>query len=192
MAVKDAKDAKLNESPLPKNRTVHGIKIERLTLGSFISAIETLDSSPMELIAALFPQGAAQQLAMASAVEGFNFMDWYIGLLTRIPRFAISLAARLMLADEERLNELGFNEFLDVVAAWMELNEIVNFIDTMRSIMKMTEAGECMVLSRQDFTSAYPNANYSTSIILAKFLSSSRLGAILRGLLTSAKGGPNA
>ncbi|MEG2207877.1 MAG: hypothetical protein RSC91_10795 [Clostridia bacterium] len=129
---------------LPAVRKVRGYLVERAPLGAFFNALEHLQDFPGELMEALFPgQTLVEVLGTLKQCDG----DMLSGLLVRVatvaPRMAVTLVSELTGIDEERLlNDpaIGVAGLAEIIAVWVEVNEIENFTATVSGLFRRARA----------------------------------------------------
>lgn len=115
---------------LPKARTVHGIKVEKVPVGKFIASMQDIQDLPKTIIERCFPeQGSLGDLIGTARVAGGEEVVWLLGnLLREAPQLIIELAAHYMDTEEDALLALTPTELLDVLEAWWELNDLTDFL----------------------------------------------------------------
>ena len=127
---------------LPKARKVRGYTIDRMPIGRFLAAARRLDEVPGEVLAALFPAGDIGK-ALA-ALDRAGMMTLCVRALTVLPEKAVSLFAELMGLDEHALTDdpnVGLGGLLEMIEAWMEVNNLENFIIAARTLACRVRAG---------------------------------------------------
>lgn len=131
---------------LPKTRTVRGYAIRRMPLGAFLTAMEQLQDFPALLMEGLFPGQTADQIfAQLRTCTGAMLVDLLARAMTVAPVQVLNLIASLTGIDEDRLREdeaVGLNGLVDILTAWLEVNEIENFTRAARGLWARAKALE--------------------------------------------------
>lgn len=129
---------------LPPVRKVRGYTIRRMPLGAFLAALETVQELPGELMNRLFPgQSLPEIFSALKSCDSDVLSQLLLRLFTVAPALLIELAAELTGIDEDTLRDdpaLGVEGFGELVAAWMEVNGIENFIRTARTLESKVRA----------------------------------------------------
>ena len=133
---------------LPKARRVRGYLIERMPIGRFLQAAQTLNSLPGDVLASLFPDGEDAALALRT-LDKNGLLALCARALTVLPGQAVELFAHLSGLDAEKLKSdpaVGLDGLAEMVNAWLEVNNIENFIAAARELAgraraAMTEPG---------------------------------------------------
>lgn len=129
---------------LPQTRRVRGYVVRRMPLGAFLSALETLEGLPGELLARLFPgQTAAQALASLRALDPDGLTRLIARLIASAPGLMLGAAAELTGVSEDELRtdpDLGAEGLAELIEAWVEVNGIENFIRTTGGLWRRARA----------------------------------------------------
>lgn len=117
------------EISLPKARTLHGIKIEKVPVGRYISAMQEIQDLPSTIIDRCFPDHKSLQAVIDRArnSEGEVAFDMIGSLLKEAPQVIVELAAVFLDTPEETLMALTPTQLLDVLENWWELNDLTGF-----------------------------------------------------------------
>lgn len=127
---------------LPKARKVRGYTIERMPIGRFLAAARRLDETPGEVLATLFPEGDVWK-ALAT-LDRAGMMTLCVRALAVLPEMATSLFAELTGLDERTLTDdpnVGLDGLMEMIEAWMEVNNLENFIGAARALWRRARAG---------------------------------------------------
>lgn len=121
---------------LPKARRVRGYLIERMPIGRFLQAAQTLDNLPGEVLAKLFPDREDAALALRT-LDKNGLLTLCARAFTVLPWQALELFAQLSGLDAEKLQSdpaVGLDGLMEMVNAWLEVNNIENFIAAAREL----------------------------------------------------------
>lgn len=129
---------------IPTTRKVCGYPIRRVPLGTYLSLAERLPSLPAELMEGMFPGKTLEEiLAELQGLTGNRISELILRLAAIAPGIALPLIAEMTGIDEDKLvNDpaIGLNGLAQIVLAWMEVNEIENFILTVGAMVKKLKA----------------------------------------------------
>ena len=126
---------------LPKARKVRGYTIERMPIGRFLAAARRMDEVPGEVLAALFPEGDIGKVL--ATLDRTGMMTLCVRALAVLPKKTVSLFAELTGLDERSLTDdpgVGLDGLLEMIEAWMEVNNLENFIITARTLTRRVRA----------------------------------------------------
>lgn len=123
---------------LPETRKVRGYIIRRMPIGKYLEAMNTLQDMPEQLLRALFPDmGLMELLANLKTMDADGLQQLVGRALAVAPEYIVKLIASLagidpldMLEDER----IGLSGLMEIVTAWLEVNEIENFMHAARSL----------------------------------------------------------
>ena len=128
------------ELSLPAARTVRGYEIGRMPIGRFLRAARRIDGVPQEVLARLFPDAEDAVRALAS-LDRAGLIGLCARALTVLPDEAVTVFAEL---DEQALRDdpnVGLDGLLEMIEAWMEVNNLENFIGAARALWRRARAG---------------------------------------------------
>ena len=129
---------------LEKSRMVRGYEIKRLPLGAYLETVEIIREAPMQMLASVFQgKDAAQALEMLSTLDTERLRETLLNALTRIPAQGIKLVSKLLGVAEKDLLEnpdIGLDGLAEMLTAWMELNNIENFLRAVRPLSEQIRA----------------------------------------------------
>lgn len=128
---------------LPAARTVRGYEIGRMPIGRFLRAARRIDGVPEEVLARLFPDSQDAVRALAS-LDRAGLIGLCARALTVLPDEAVTVFAELAGLDEQALRDdpnVGLDGLLEMIEAWMEVNNLENFIGAARALWRRARAG---------------------------------------------------
>lgn len=138
MAVKTSVDLSL-----PKARKVRGYTIERMPIGRFLAAARRLDEVPGQVLRRLFP-GAEDAVRALASLDRAGLIALCVRALTVLPDEAVTVFAELTGLDEKALRDdpnVGLDGLTEMIEAWMEVNNLENFIIAARTLARRVRAG---------------------------------------------------
>ena len=118
-------------------KEVHGIKVKKLHIGAFISAMEEIGNLPSLMLEKLFPdKSSAEALYAVRFMNREDMLKVICKALTVLPRELINFLSSLLDEDAEKLSvNLTPVELLDVLTEFWEINEIENFIKKAKALV---------------------------------------------------------
>jgi len=128
---------------LPKARKVRGYTIERMPIGRFLAAARRLDEVPGQVLRRLFP-GAEDAVRALASLDRAGLIALYARALTVLPDEAVTVFAELASLDEKALRDdpnVGLDGLMEMIEAWMEVNNLENFIIAARTLARRVRAG---------------------------------------------------
>ena len=128
---------------LPKARKVRGYTIERMPIGRFLAATRRLDEVPGQVLRRLFP-GAEDAVRALASLDRAGLIGLCARALTVLPDEAVRVFAELAGLDEKALRDdpnVGLDGLLEMIEAWMEVNNLENFIGAARALWRRARAG---------------------------------------------------
>ena len=131
------------ELSLPAARTVRGYEIGRMPIGRFLRAARRIDGVPEEVLARLFPDAEDAVRALAS-LDRAGLIALYARALTVLPDEAVTVFAELASLDEKALRDdpnVGLDGLMEMIEAWVEVNNLENFIIAARTLARRVRAG---------------------------------------------------
>ena len=124
---------------LPDSRKVRGYEIKRMPLGAYITALQRLQNFPQEALEAVFPgKGIDAVIKQLKTIDTAMLSQILIRAFTALPKYAAELIAALTNIPEDRILEdpnIGLDGLAEIIDAWLEVNNIENFINAARSLM---------------------------------------------------------
>lgn len=128
---------------LPKARKVRGYTIERMPIGRFLAAARRLDEVPGQVLRRLFP-GAEDAVRALASLDRAGLIGLCARALTVLPDEAVRVFAELAGLDEKALRDdpgVGLDGLLEMIEAWLEVNNLENFIRAARALWQRARAG---------------------------------------------------
>ena len=123
--------------------TVRGYEIGRMPIGRFLRAARRIDGVPQEVLARLFPDAEDAVRALAS-LDRAGLIGLCARAVTVLPDEAVTVFAELAGLDEKDLRDdpnVGLDGLLEMIEAWMEVNNLENFIGAARALWRRARAG---------------------------------------------------
>lgn len=112
----------------PKDKVVHGITVQKFTMGKYLEVMRDIDDLPRQLLDTCFPGESIDSVIKKLKVADRNTI---LTLLTRVGMGAADMLMDLMVkaleVDKDVLLEMSPNELLDVAIAWWEQNDLTAF-----------------------------------------------------------------
>ena len=123
---------------IPASRKVCGYEIKKLPLGAYLQAMAKLQELPGKLMEAVFPgEDLTRILARLTSLDKDGLTQLLIRTVMSLPVEIIALFAELSGIPEDALvsdENIGLNGLMDMMLAWIEVNEIENFTVSARAI----------------------------------------------------------
>ena len=119
-------------------KKIHGITVKRLAIGAYLSAIEKLGELPEDILRIAFPElSSAEAFAQLKGLR----TDTLLKIIGRgaavVPERVIGLFADLLdIQPSEICDRLTPSEFMDVVAEFLKINDISNFTDKLKGVVR--------------------------------------------------------
>ncbi len=122
---------------LPKSKTVHGIKIEKVKVGRYLESMEEIQDLPKTIIEKCFPdEGLTGLISRAKTADTEFITDLVTKLMLNAPEMIIDLAVKYIDVEKEQLLDLLPNELFEVLSAWWEINDLTAFFKNVWAKMK--------------------------------------------------------
>ena len=134
---------------LPHCRKVRGYEIKRMPLGVYMAAMQKLETFPQDALQILFPGMSPDAiLKQLKTIDTAMLGQIAMRAFSALPKYAAGVLEELTGIPEERLvndPEIGLDGFVEIIDAWLEVNNIENFISTVRSLTGKAKAraGSC-------------------------------------------------
>ncbi len=156
---------------LPHEQELHGVKIVKLPVGKYLSALDTLEKLPEIIVKTVLPEsgGAGEVIAKLLSGDKEYIETLLIRLLTAVPKELCRLLSELLNIPEERLlsshcdDPLSLKELLDIIEAFWKKNDLTDFFVNVRQLkhkltaqMKPTASTGFSDGSPSDKASEYP------------------------------------
>ena len=124
---------------LPGVRKVRGYEIKRMPIGAYITALEKLQNFPAEAMDAVFPgMGADAILRQLKTIDTAMIGQIAVRAFTALPKHASALVSAVTgIPEDKLLNDpaIGLDGLVEIIDAWLEVNNIENFISAARDLM---------------------------------------------------------
>ena len=114
-----------------------------MPIGRFLRAARRIDGLPQEVLRRLFPHAQDAARALAS-LDRAGLIALYARALTVLPDEAVTVFAELTGLDEKALRDdpnVGLDGLMKMIEAWMEVNNLENFIIAARTLARRVRAG---------------------------------------------------
>ena len=124
---------------LPGVRKVRGHEIKRMPIGAYIAALEKLQNFPAEAMGAVFPgMNADAILKQLKTIDTAMIGQIAVRAFTALPKHASALVSAVTDIPEDKLlndPDIGLDGLVEIIDAWLEVNNIENFISAARSLV---------------------------------------------------------
>ena len=123
---------------LPGTRKVRGYEIKRLPLGGYVAALQKLQDLPQNAMTLMFPGlGLDAVIEQLKSVTTESIVEITVRMVSVLPKQAASLLAALTdIPEDALLNDpaVGLDGLAEIAEAWLDINNIGNFITAARGI----------------------------------------------------------
>jgi len=123
---------------LPKSKTVRGYEIKRLPLGGYLQAVEALQALPGDLLTVCFPgKDLGGILGELKELDAATLQAMIGNALLAAPTHVVAFIAKLVGIDEQIMLDdpgIGLDGAVEMLNAWVEVNNIEDFIDAARKL----------------------------------------------------------
>ena len=127
----------------PKEKRVRGYTIRKLPIGAYVAAISAIEDMPKEIIKACFGEDV-DMLSELTKLDSDKLITLFVRGMKVVPSYMLDLIAMLTELDREAIENdrnLGLDGLMELVAAWLEVNDFENFMQAVRALsQKMTTA----------------------------------------------------
>ena len=125
------------EKSLPVGTYVHGIKVEKLPIGRYLKAINSIQNLPELLLKSCFPGMKPEEvLTMVKALDEDMLYQMMGQLVKVVPEQFLRLIAELIGADYDKIvNGLTPKELFEVLKAVWEVNEGSDFFRQIKAAL---------------------------------------------------------
>lgn len=118
---------------IPEDKAIHGIRVTKVPMSKYITAMSELEDLPKDLINACFPDmTGAEILTKLQTIKSDDLSTVLLNFLTRSPEIIVSTIATLGDFEKEDLLALTPSELMDVLETWWELNDLSDFFGRIR------------------------------------------------------------
>lgn len=133
---------------LPRCRELYGVKIVKLPIARYVSALSTMENLPHIIASELLPETESieELLEKLTAADSETIETVTVKLITTIPKELCRLLSELLDIPEERLldknckNPLLPNELAEIITAFWEVNDMSDFFGNVRKLKKRLTA----------------------------------------------------
>ena len=135
------KDSSITMSA-PEDYLLHGVKIRKLPVGTYIEVMRTLSDLPSRVVEKALPncETAEDILRFFAQFDKDRLMQLIMGLMASVPEEFCKIVSALLDVPAERMldpdtdNPLGLNELAEVVEAFWKQNDMSDFFGTVRRL----------------------------------------------------------
>lgn len=126
---------------LPQEVKVRGYAVRRMPIGAYVKAIESLNTQKItnDLLAALFPGMDANAIfKYLKTIDTAKLGDLVMRAFAVVPKYVAILLSGLTGISEDSLMDdpaIGLDGLMELIAAWIEVNNIENFMTAARRLI---------------------------------------------------------
>lgn len=121
---------------LPDDGILHGIKIQKLPIGRYLKALNTVRNLPELLLKECFPGMKPDEvLAKMKQLDEDSLYDILGRLVQVVPEQFFRLIAELVETDYETVIALTPKELFDVLYAFWQINDMTDFFAQIKSLV---------------------------------------------------------
>jgi hypothetical protein len=127
---------------MPQERKVRGYDIKRMPIGAYVTAIDNLNTQKItsDLMAALFPDMEADAIfKYLKTIDTSKLGELFMRAFAAVPKYVALLVSSLTgIPEDSLMNDpaIGLDGLLEIVDAWIEVNNIENFMNAARGLAK--------------------------------------------------------
>ncbi len=133
---------------MPKRKTLYGVEIHKLPIAKYIDALNTVENLPSILLNDIYPdvQNFVELGNKLSKMDRNSVLEVLGKLLKTVPAEFCRIIAELLDIPVERLldtsceNPLSINELLEIILAFIEVNDMTDFFGNVRKLKTMLTA----------------------------------------------------
>lgn len=133
---------------VPKKRTLYGVEIHKLPIAKYIAVLNTVENLPSVLLNDICPdvQNFAELGNKLGKTDRDSVLELLGKLLKTVPTECCNILSELLDIPIERLldancdNPLSLNELLEIVIAFIEINDMTDFFVNVRKLKTMLTA----------------------------------------------------
>ena len=133
---------------LPRCRELYGVKIVKLPIARYVSALNVLENLPHIIASELMPEAGSMEelLGKLTNADRETIEIVFTKLITTIPKELCRLISELLNIPEERLldknckNPLSPNELTEIITAFWEVNDMSDFFGNVRKLTQRLTA----------------------------------------------------
>ncbi len=133
------------EISTPRSYMLHGVEIHKLPVAKYVEFLKIADDLPEIIFGEIFPECDNVSDLINKLVEFDKQAVLQIAgkLLTTVPTEVCRLIANLLDIDESRLLDvnspkpLSLNELMEIIIAFVQINDYSDFFTNVQSLMKI-------------------------------------------------------
>ncbi|MDD6488888.1 MAG: hypothetical protein PUG48_03605 [Clostridia bacterium] len=140
---------------MPKKQVLYGVEIHKLPVAKYIEVLNTAENLPSILLNDIYPdvQNFAGLISKLGKMDRDSVLELLGKMLTTVPTEFCKIISGLLDIPIERLldakcdNPLSLNELLEIILAFIEINDMSDFFVSVRrlkvklSALKQTNTG---------------------------------------------------
>ena len=126
------------EMSVPQTRTVHGVQIEKVPIGRYLTVMKEMEELPARLFRECFPDTSLDQLmARLSCADKQTLLELSGRIMARAPETLIEVLCGIMGLDSQRMMDTCTPaELLDIFTAFWEANDLSGFFGNVWELLK--------------------------------------------------------
>lgn len=123
---------------LPKTKTVHGVKIEKVPIGRYLTVMKEMEDLPAKLFRECFPDTSLDRLMThLSSADKETLLKLSGQIMARAPETLIQVLCSIMGLDAVQATDTYTPaELLDIFTAFWELNDLSGFFGNVWGLLK--------------------------------------------------------
>ena len=133
---------------VPKKYILNGIEIHKLPIAKYIAVLNTVENLPSILLNDIYPdvQNFAELGNKLSKMDRDSVLELIGKLLKTVPTECCNIISELLDIPIERLldtdceNPLSLNELIEIIIAFIEINDMTDFFVNVRKLKTMLTA----------------------------------------------------
>lgn len=141
------KDKSINMSA-PKPYELHGVRIYKLPIAKYIAVLREIENLPALLLDDIYPNidNAAELIDKLTRLDRKEILSIVGHLLATVPEQCCRILSELLDIQSERLldvdcqNALSLNDLLDIIIAFIEINDMSGFFQNVQSLKQKLTA----------------------------------------------------
>lgn len=141
------KDKSINMT-MPKQKQLYGVEIHKLPIAKYIAVLNTAENLPSLLLNDIYPdvQSFAELGNKLGKMDRDSVLEVLGKLLKTVPAECCNIISELLDIPIERLldtdcgNPLSLNELLEIIIAFIEINDMTDFFGNVRKLKTMLTA----------------------------------------------------
>lgn len=129
---------------LPGKKMVRGYEMRRAPLGAFLQAMKQLQDFPAMLMESVFQGQSVDEILLSlKTADSKLLITIFTRALAVAPEQLLTLIADLSGISQSELKDdpnIGLDGLVEIIAAWMEVNDIENFTRTASGLWAKAKA----------------------------------------------------